>query len=246
MAYRPVKRFLIVEGNIGAGKSTFLSVLKKYLNIQVVYEPHHKWQNISNAGNLLEKFYKDTPRWAYTFQSYAFITRILEQKEMAKKSPSPVQVLERSVHTDRYCFAKNCHEMGTMSDLEWELYKGWFSWLAEGYSAKPDGFIYLKTSPEVCYKRLVKRNREEETLVPISYLRKLHQKHEQWLIEKKGIEPYLKDVPVLALHCDKEFENDEEEQRKHINAITSFFNLEQEFDSVLAGKLVKDVYSAVQ
>ena len=116
--------------------------------------------------------------------------------------------------------------MGTMSDLEWELYKGWFSWLAEGYSRKPDGFIYLKTTPKVCYKRLVKRNRSEEALVPLSYLQKLHDKHEQWLVEKNGIDSDLKNVPVLVLECDKEFEGDEDKQKQHINSIASFFKMD--------------------
>ena len=227
MAYCPIKKCLIVEGNIGAGKSTFLGILNDYLDVQIVYEPHHKWQKVGTAGNLLEMFYKETPRWAYTFQSYAFITRILEQKNMAEKSPSPVQILERSVHSDRYCFAKNCYEMGTMTDLEWQLYKGWFAWLAEGYSVKPDGFIYLKTSPQVCHKRLLKRNRSEESLVPLSYLQKLNQKHEKWLLEKEGIEEYLKDVPVLSLECDVDFEDNKQEQQKHVDDIVSFFNLNE-------------------
>ncbi|MBT3455783.1 deoxynucleoside kinase [bacterium] len=225
MAYCPIKKCLIVEGNVGAGKSTFLSVVGKHINAQIVYEPHDKWQNVGDSGNLLENFYKDTPRWAYTFQSYAFITRILEQKIMAEKSHSPVQVLERSVHTDRYCFAKNCYEMGTMSALEWELYRGWFEWLAEGYSVKPDGFIYLQTNPKTCYKRLVKRNRSEESLVPISYLEKLHDKHEQWLVEKNNVADSIKNVPVLILQCDKEFENNELEQKEHVEKIMDFFNL---------------------
>ena len=186
--YHPIKKCLIVDGNVGAGKSTFLGVLKKYFNVQIVYEPLYQWQKVADSGNLLEKFYSDTPRWAYTFQSYAFITRILEQRKMAEISPSPVQVLERSIYTDRHCFAKNCHEMGTMSDLEWELYKKLFFWLAEEYSVKPSGFIYLRTSPEVCYKRLQNRNRSEESEVPLEYLKKLHDKHEQWLVRKEGIE----------------------------------------------------------
>ena len=222
----PIEKCFIVEGNVGAGKSTFLSVLKDHMSAQVVYEPHHKWQKVGDSGNLLEKFYKDTPRWAYTFQSYAFITRILEQKQMAEKSDSPIQILERSVHSDRYCFAKNCHEMGTMSDLEWELYKGWFSWLAEGYAVVPDGFIYLKTSPETCYKRLLKRNRKEESLVPLSYLEKLSSKHEEWLVQKSGVEKYLMDIPVLVLECDEEFEGNIEMQKKHVDSIVSFFNLD--------------------
>lgn len=81
------QKYFVVEGNIGAGKSTFLKVINTFLNAQVVYEPHEKWQNVGGE-NLLEKFYADTQRWAYTFQTYAFITRILEGKTSGQEHPA--------------------------------------------------------------------------------------------------------------------------------------------------------------
>ncbi|MBN1549144.1 deoxynucleoside kinase [Candidatus Babeliales bacterium] len=216
---------LILEGNVGAGKSTFLGIIGKYLDVQLVYEPHEKWQNLGTGDNLLDKFYNDTKRWAYTFQTYAFVTRVLEQEEQALKRPGGVQVLERSVFSDRYCFARNCYEMGVMSPLEWRLYQEWFSWLVDRYVTKPVGFIYLKTSPEVCYQRMCKRNRSEESSVSLNYLKMLHAKHEEWLVTKKGIANYLRDIPVLVLECNKEFEQDEQEQERHMNCIIDFFDL---------------------
>lgn len=218
-----VQKSFIIEGNIGAGKSTFLSLLEE-LPLQLVYEPHEQWQSVGSAGNLLEAFYKDTKRWAYTFQSYAFITRIIAQQEHAKRNPYDVQVLERSVYSDRYCFAKNCFEMGTMSTLEWQLYKEWFEWLVEHYAPQPTGFIYLRTSPEVCYQRLAKRARSEEATVPLSYLQSLHEKHESWLLKKEGIASYLHDVPVLILDCNPEFASDKITMDKHRAAIQKFIN----------------------
>ena len=216
------QKSFIIEGNIGAGKSTFLSLIEKELPVQVVYEPHQKWQDVGAGDNLLEKFYNDTPRWAYTFQSYAFITRIIEQMEKAKTNQHGVQVLERSVYSDRYCFAKNCFEMGTLSALEWKLYQEWFEWLIVNYAPKPTGFIYLKTDPRVCYERLTKRAREEEVGVSLGYLSSLHDKHESWLLKKHEVAAYLQDVPVLIIDCNKEFEEDKEQMEKHRNAISSF------------------------
>lgn len=216
------QRSFILEGNIGAGKSTFLSLIEKELPVQVVYEPHRKWQDVGPGENLLDLFYKDTKRWAYTFQSYAFITRVIEQQEKAKHNPFSVQVLERSVYSDRYCFAKNCFEMGTLSSLEWKLYRDWFEWLVSSYSVRPAGFIYLRTDPEICYQRLCKRSRTEEAGISFEYLSSLHEKHESWLIKKEGVAPYLEDTPVLVLDCNLEFEANKEQMRNHINAIQAF------------------------
>ncbi len=216
------KKIFIVEGNIGAGKSTFLRLIKEKFNVQVVFEPLARWQKVGQDGNLLEKFYQDTVRWGYTFQTYAFITRIMEQQQKALENPYGAQVLERSVFSDRYCFAKNCFEMGTISKLEWDLYTQWFEWLVDNYTQKPDGFIYLRTNPEVCYERLKKRARSEESIVSFDYLSLLHQKHEDWLIHKNNIAPYLQEVPVLSLDCDKDFENCSDELEAHAQKIEAF------------------------
>lgn len=213
----------ILEGNIGAGKSTFLRIIKEYLNVQIVYEPLEQWQKIGGTEeNLLEKFYADTPRWAYTFQTCAFVTRIMTQQEHLKRNVLPAQVLERSVFSDRYCFAKNAHELGFMTDLEWQLYQEWFSWFIYNYTTKPTAFFYMRTDPEVCYQRLQKRYRHEETGVSFDYIKKLHEKHENWLIKREGVDPFLYDIPVLSLDCNDEFENSRFKQEEHIEKILSF------------------------
>jgi len=220
---------IIVEGNIGAGKSTFLRLIKDLLDAQVVYEPHEQWQSVGGE-NLLDYFYKDTNRWAYTFQSYAFITRIMAQEQADKESFKPLQVLERSVYSDRYCFAKNAFEMGNMSSLEWKLYQDWWGWFVKHYTKKPSGFVYLQTPPEVCYKRLLKRARTEESAVPLQYLTALHDKHESWLVGKDGIEDYIKDVPVLILDCTQDFESDPELCKKYAQQIIDFFAFDCNLD----------------
>jgi deoxyadenosine/deoxycytidine kinase len=218
------QKSFIVEGNIGAGKSTFLRLIKEYLPVSIVYEPIDQWQSI-NGESLLDKFYQDTQRWGYTFQSYAFITRVIQQEKDKKLNPLLHQVLERSVYSDRYCFAKNCFEMGTLSDLEWTLYQEWFSWLVENYTTKPSGFIYLQTDPTICFERLQKRARKEEKMVPLSYLESLHAKHEDWLIHKKGITTFLTDTPILVLNCNQDFERSSELLKEHVEKIAEFIGL---------------------
>jgi len=222
MSYRAHPPAFIVEGNIGAGKSTFLRKVGEALDVQLVYEPHHKWQNVGGAGNLLDNFYRDTQRWAYTFQTYAFITRIMEQELATKTVGHRMQVLERSVYSDRYCFAKTAAQIGTMAPLEWQLYQELFVWLVGAYAVPPAGFIYIQTSPEVCYERLVKRSRSEEKSVSYDYLKTIHEKHERWLIDKEELLPQLNAVPVLVLDGNKDFENDPHQMAEHNERIAEF------------------------
>ena len=225
MGSMPEQKCFIVDGNVGAGKSTFLKMINDHLQVQVVLEPHEKWQRVVGEENLLEKFYNDMGRWAYTFQTYAFVTRVMEQQMHAKRNPYAVQVLERSVFSDRYCFAKNLYELGFMNALEWKLYQEWFAWLVDNYVAKPTGFIYLRTNPTVCHERLKKRNRQEETEVSLQYLQQLHDKHEAWLMHKQGVADHIQDVPVLVLDCDNDFEHTQKEQENHIEKVINFIGL---------------------
>ena len=112
--------------------------------------------------------------------------------------------------------------MGTLSSLEWGLYQECFDWLVLNFSHKTSGFIYLKTTPEKCFERLKKRNRTEEAAVPFDYLQNLHEKHEQWLIGKQDVAHYLRDIPVLVLEVDNEFEQDPVSLKKLQDKIVSF------------------------
>ncbi len=210
----------MVEGNIGAGKSTFLRLIQNALSVQIVQEPVAEWQSVAAGQNLLDAFYKDTKRWAYTFQSYAFLTRMMEQKRKALELGQGIQIIERSVYSDRYCFAKNCFEMGTLSPLEWSLYQQTFDWLVSYFLPKPSGFIYLKTSPEKCFERLKKRDRKEESALSLEYLQKLHAKHEDWLMHK--IHATTHTIPVLVLDVDTEFESDTIRMKALQNKIIAF------------------------
>lgn len=219
------KKCFIVEGNIGVGKSSFLKLLSERLDCLVVFEPHEKWQNIGKAGNLLQKFYEDTPRWAYTFQAYAFLSRILEQEETMKNTDHQVVIFERSVFSDLHCFAKNCFELGTMTELEWNLYREWFSWLVDHHVIIPTGFIYLQASPQVCFDRIKIRDRHEEAQVPLSYLDLLHQKHEDWLVHRNNVASCVRDVPVLTLDRSVDWEVDSAQKDHLCEKAASFFDV---------------------
>src|SRR5713101_366551 len=98
--------YFVLEGNIGAGKSTFLKKIGEYLDVQLVFEPHDKWQQVVGTNNILDKFYTDPTRWAYTFQTHTFITRMKALQENSQRNyAGAIQVLERSVYSDR-CFAQ--------------------------------------------------------------------------------------------------------------------------------------------
>ena len=182
-----------VEGNIGSGKSTFLKNIQSHLSnyqhdglfkiSQFLQEPVDIWKNTtdSNGASILDHFYKDMERFCYTFQSFAFISRI---KQLDSIEPDATCVfIERSVHCDRNVFASACHDSGMMTDIEWQCYTTWFDWMETKYSDifNSARYIYLKCSPSTALGRIGQRGRPEETTISIDYLQTLHNKHEEWL-----------------------------------------------------------------
>jgi hypothetical protein len=111
----------------------------------------------------------------------------------------PLQILERSIFSDRMVFVRAMHEAGFLGDLELSIYDSWFSMqIGQDRALTPDGFIYLKARPETCIKRLRNRNRSEEAGVDEAYLANLHDKHESWLhFGARQLDQYVKDEESL-------------------------------------------------
>lgn len=220
----------IIEGNIGAGKTTFLKLLEKHMpEVSIVDEPLDSWDNKEHGQSLLTHFYKDTPRWAFTMEMFTLMCRV---KEHMKEQQRPIHkrtVMERSIYSGYYCFALNSYQQGFMSNLEWEIHKRWFTYLVHNKCKKPSGFFYLKTSANVAYERTKKRNRAGEETIPLSYLEQIEKRLDNFLINKKGLLPELKKVPVLVIECDQEFENDINRQQKMLQQIKHFFESSNNF-----------------
>jgi deoxyadenosine/deoxycytidine kinase len=176
------RRMILLEGNIGAGKSTLGRILAESGLFAFIEEPVEVWQK-GFAANLLDAFYADMKRWAFTFQITAFVTRAKTWKEVLALTDHSRVVLERSIFTDRYVFAANSHQLGGMSDVEWDVYCGLWDFLVSNYCVEPDCILYYRTPAAVCVERMKARGRSEEAGVSLEYLQQLESLHDQWLLE---------------------------------------------------------------
>ena len=173
---------ILFEGNIAAGKSTVGRRLAESELFGFVEEPVGAWQQDFDE-NLLDLFYRDTNRWAFTFQLAAFTTRAKTWSEVLAIIDHRNVVLERSIYCDRYVFAKNCYQSGLMKKTEWQLYCKLWDWLESNWCAEPDKIVYLRTPADVCLERIEARGRAEEATIPIEYLRDLEVLHDEWLTD---------------------------------------------------------------
>jgi deoxyadenosine/deoxycytidine kinase len=180
-----------VEGNIGAGKTTFLERLGQvWPEATIVFEPVGTWMTIKekDGTSLLDHFYADKKRWSYTFQTAAFLTRILDTERVletkaASESGPRIVITERSVLTDRHVFAEMLHRNGDMTDMEHDLYLRWYDRYASKMPIR--GILYLTTTPAVSLERIETRGREAEAGIPRAYLDDLDSQHRLWLSLKR-------------------------------------------------------------
>ena len=166
---------IMIDGNIGAGKTTISRILSEKYNLQLYEELVNK-----KTENILNRFYKDMTRWAFTLQVH-FLN---ERFKMIKEAMTYPSVIDRSVYGD-LCFAKVLHDDGHMTDEEYSVYRTLFSNI-EPHFEKPDSIIYLHTIPEKALERIHKRGRESEQNIPLSYLRKLDSSYQEWLSTYDG------------------------------------------------------------
>lgn len=191
-----------IEGNIGSGKSTFVNILKRWYNevgrfnesnpkIVFVDEPVKEWETIRDeeGETMLEKFYKDKQQYSFAFQMMAYITRLnLLKKAVRENPPDTIIITERCNFTDKEVFAKMLYDDKMISSVEYQIYTRWFTEFLD--EIKIGGYIYIQSSPDISYNRVIKRSRKGET-IPLEYLDRCNTYHNNWLHSEDNEESIL-------------------------------------------------------
>ncbi|KAG0463311.1 hypothetical protein HPP92_019380 [Vanilla planifolia] len=135
--------------------------------------------------------------------------------------------------SQKMVFVRAVHEANWMNEMEISIYDSWFDPVVSSLPGLiPDGFIYLRASPDTCHKRMMLRQRSEEGGVTLNYLRDLHEKHESWLFPSQSgshgnhMHPCIQMVPALVLDCEPniDFSRDVEAKRQYARQVAGFFD----------------------
>lgn len=181
---RLIRFQVVVEGNIGSGKTAFIShVAKNYPHLVATFpEPVQRWRNV-RGHNLLELMYKEPRRWSFLFQQYVQLTMVELHEELHHSAMhgTKLKLMERSIYSARHCFVANLIANGLLAEQEVIVYDEWFRWLRSRCDIRIDLIVYLQSTPERCAERVKRRSRPEEAAISVSYLQQLHELHEQWL-----------------------------------------------------------------
>jgi deoxyadenosine/deoxycytidine kinase len=196
-------KHVAVAGNIGAGKTTLTEMLSK----------HYRWipqfEDVDNNPYLMD-FYDDMPRWSFNLQVFFLNSRLKQLLEILSGTETVIQ--DRTIYEDANIFAPNLHDMGLMSQRDFDNYYNFFQTL-KSMVQPPDLLIYLKASVPTLVGQIQKRGREYEENIRLDYLKKLNILYEKW------IEGY-NEGKLLVIDVDKnKFPEDDEDFGEIINKV---------------------------
>lgn len=142
---------IVIDGNIGAGKTTQITRLQELGN-RVKKEPIHLWP--------LELFYSDPRRWGFLFQLVILKTLTPDTENC---------IYERCPLSSLKVFWEILEKHPEEDKTYREYYKD--------YGWSPDVYIYIATPPETCKERINSRVQNGDSGVTLEYLRTLDSKY---------------------------------------------------------------------
>lgn len=166
-----MKRFVIVAGNIGVGKSSLVNLLCQRLGWQPFYEAV-----VENP--YLSDFYLDMRHWGFHSQVFFLANRLHTHRQIADHPTSVVQ--DRSVYEDAEVFAHNLYEQGQMAERDYATYRRLYEGLIDCLPA-PDLVLYLRASVDTLQSRIARRGRDYEARIASEYLERLNRLYERWI-----------------------------------------------------------------
>lgn len=202
-----IVKTIVVEGNIGCGKSTFSQYLSKNPNVEIYPEPLQRWRNV-NGNNLLQMFYSNPVQYAFPFQLYAALTMLETHK---KTSLKPFKIMERSILSIKNCFIEDLKQSEIIEPVMADVLNEWISFVEKNSPINIDCIVYLRASPETLMKRIHKRNRPEEANLTIDQLYKMNVFYEKLIQNHRGCKIIEINAEIDESSIEIEYQKIEEE-----------------------------------
>jgi len=164
------KRFILVAGNIGAGKTSLTERLGEKLGWTTAYES-------VRDNPYLADFYSDMRAWAFHLQVF-FLGHRAEQHLALARSPESA-IIDRSIYEDAEIFTRASLALGNVVQRDYDTYWRLYN-LVVAHLPPPDLLIYLKAPVPVLLDRIRSRGREIERGITAEYLGLLESFYDSW------------------------------------------------------------------
>lgn len=157
--------YVVIEGNIGAGKTTLATRIAEQFNAHLILERF--------ADNpFLPKFYNDPEKYSFPLELSFLASRYKQLKEELV----PQDLFRAFTVADYYFMKSLVFASSTLDGDEYNLYRQIF-YIIYGSLPRPDIFVYLHISPDRLLQNIEKRGRNYEKSITREYLQKIQESY---------------------------------------------------------------------
>ena len=197
---------MVIEGNIGTGKTTFCQKMAYEYNVSLILEQF-------NDNPFLPFFYKDPERFAFTVELF-FMT---ERYKQMQKSMQTVDMFHDFYLSD-YAFVKTLlFARKNLLEEEFKLFQMLYGIMANNFP-KPDLLVYFHRDVDILMQNIKKRGRDIEVDIKVDYLKKVQDSYFE----------YFRDItsfPVLIIDLkDLDFVQNDEAYNMVLGLIAKEYN----------------------
>lgn len=174
--------YIVIEGNIGVGKTTLASKIAEDFNAKLVLERF--------ADNpFLPKFYEDESRYAFPLE----MSFLADRYQQLSEDLAQFDLFKDFIVADYHIFKSLIFAKVTLQEDEFRLYKMMFD-IIHKETSKPDLYVYLYQNTEQLLINIKNRGRSYEQQIQDAYLEKINQGYLDYIKTKTDLNVLVIDV----------------------------------------------------
>lgn len=188
--------YIVIEGNIGAGKTTLSKMIAKEFNAKIILE-----QFADNP--FLPKFYKEPDKYSFQLE----LSFLAERYQQLNKELTSRDLFKPFTVADYYFMKSLIFAQATLKEDEYNLYRQIFDIIYKSIP-KPDLYIYLHVDVKNLVNNIAKRGRDYEKEIDQGYLLKIQRGYFDFFRQQN-------DIPFLIIDSNKmDFVENQEDYSK--------------------------------
>ena len=162
-------RYVAIEGNIGAGKTSLAAQLASDFNTKLILERFKE-------NPFLPKFYKDPDRFAFPLE----MSFLADRYQQLLDDLTQCNLFKENVIGDYDANKSLIFAKITLQKEEFKLYKKLFQ-IMHKELPKPDTYVYLYQNTESLLENIKNRGRDFEQEIQASYLQKINKGYMEFI-----------------------------------------------------------------